>query len=221
MPWPVNLNYFTLDNTLVALSCLKGLNTKVLFESVLRDRRLVLYFLMLPKSRWMFCFIFKISKSWPATETDKLLYNTINLPAKLISVPWGTTKADIWYGLSFDLSTATVDRDGPTGTMLVIQTSRSVHRRWKQSVLNHPTLCNIGRFSLKQRIIFTPKILQLKRNRSGGNLLFALCFFQHHYLTKQSSSFIRLTRTTYQKIESYSVPNNVPFNNIFTSRKWR
>ena len=208
MPWTVNLNHFTLDNTLVALSCLKGLITKVLFESVLRDRRLVLYFLMLPKSRWMFCFIFKISKSWPATETDKLLYNTMNLPAKLISVPWGTTKADIWYGLSFDLSTATVDRDGPTGTkrtpnrLLVIQTSRSVHRRWKQSVLNHPTLSNIGRFSLKQRIIFTPKILQLKRNRSGGNLLFALCFFQHHYLTKQSSSFIRLTRTTYQMMES-------------------
>ena len=208
MPWPVDLNYFTLDNTLVALSCLKGLNTKVLFESVLRDRRLVLYFLMLPKSRWMFCFIFKISKSWPATETDKLLYNTMNLPAKLISVPWGTTKADIWYGLSFDLSTATVDRDGPTGTkrtpnrLLVIQTSRSVHRRWKQSLINHPTLSTIGRFSLKQKIIFTPKILQLKRNRSGGNILFALCFFKHHYLTKQSSSFIRLTRTTYQMMES-------------------
>ena len=183
MPWTVNLNHFTLDNTLVALSCLKGLNTKVLFESVLRDRRLVLYFLMLPKSRWMFCFIFKISKSWPATETDKLLYNTMNLPAKLISVPWGTTKADIWYGLSFDLSTATVDRDGSTGTkrtpyrLLVIQTSRSLHRRWKQSVLNHPTLSNIGRFSLKQRIIFTPKILQLKRNRSGVIYFLLYAFF--------------------------------------------
>ena len=178
MPWPVDLNYFTLDNTLVALSCLKGLNTKVLFESVLRDRRLVLYFLMLPKSRWMFCFSFIINKSWPATETAKLHYSTMSSPVRLISVPWGTNKAGKCYRWSFDLFTAAVDRAGLARTkktlsrFLAIQTSRSVHQRGKQSALNDITLSDIVPLSLKQGIIFTPKIEQLSPNRSGEKSAF-------------------------------------------------
>ena len=38
------------------------------------------------------------------------------LPASLISVPWGTTKADKYYRLSFDLFTAAVDLDDQART---------------------------------------------------------------------------------------------------------
>ena len=50
--------------------------------------------------------------------------------------------------------------------LLAIQTSRSVHQRRKQSALNDITLSDIVPLSLKQGIIFTPKIVQLSRNRS-------------------------------------------------------
>ena len=49
--------------------------------------------------------------------------------------------------------------------LLAIQTSRSVHQRGKQSALNDITLSDIVPLSLKQGIIFTPKIVQLSRNR--------------------------------------------------------
>ena len=104
-----------------------------------RDRRLVLYFLLLSKNRWMFRFSFIISKSWPATETSKLQFNTMYLPVRLILAPWRTTKVNKWHRLSFDLLTAAVDRDDRARTkkipscLLPIKMSRSVHRRWKQS----------------------------------------------------------------------------------------
>ena len=61
----------------------------------------------------MFSFSFKISKSWPATETTKLHYTMfMYLQARLISVPWGTTEADKRYRFPFDLFTAAVDLDG-------------------------------------------------------------------------------------------------------------
>ena len=134
----------------------------ILYQS--RDRRLVLYFLLLSKNRWMFRFSFIINKSWPATETTKLHYNTMSLPVRLISVPWGTTKADKCYRWSFGLFTAAVNRAGLARTkktlslLLAIQTSRSVHQRRKQSALNDITLSDIVPLSLKQGIIFTPKI---------------------------------------------------------------
>ena len=109
------------------------------FINLAGDRRLVLYFLLLSEGRWMFRFSSMINKSWPATETIKLHYNTISLPARLISVLWGTTKADKYFRLSFDLFPASVDRDGRARSKktpsrsLAIQTSRSVHQRWKQA----------------------------------------------------------------------------------------
>ena len=57
----------------------------ILYQS--RDRRLVLHFLLFFENRWMFRFSFMMSKSWPATETAKLHYNTMSLPVRLISVP--------------------------------------------------------------------------------------------------------------------------------------
>ena len=134
----------------------------ILYQS--RDRRLVLYFLLLSKNRWMFRFSFIINKSWPATETTKLHYNTMSLPVRLISVPWGTTKADKCYRWSFNLFTAAVNCAGlaqskkTLSLLLAIQTSRSVHQRRKKSALNDITLSDIVPLSLKQGIIFTPKI---------------------------------------------------------------
>ena len=55
---------------------------------------------------------------------------------------------------------------------LAIQTSRSVHQRGKQSALNDITLPDIVPLSLKQGIIFTPKIEQLSRNRGGEKSAF-------------------------------------------------
>ena len=148
----------------------------ILYQS--RDRRLVLHFLLLFENRWMFRFSFMMSKSWPATETAKLHYNTMSLPVRLISVPWGTNKAGKCYRWSFDLFTAAVDRAGLARTkktlsrFLAIQTSRSVHQRGKQSALNDITLSDIVPLSLKQGIIFTPKIEQISRNRSGEKSAF-------------------------------------------------
>ena len=108
-------------------------NFVILYQS--RDRRLDLYFLLLFRSRWIFRFSFTINMSWPATETTKLYYDTMYLPVRLISAPWGTTKTDKCYRLSFDLFTAAVDRDGrprtkkTSGRLLAIQTFRSVHRK--------------------------------------------------------------------------------------------
>ena len=154
----------------------------ILYQS--RDRRLVLHFLLLFENRWMFRFSFMMSKSWPATETAKLHYNTImSLPVRLISVPWGTTKADKCYRWSFGLFTAAVNRAGLARTkttlslLLAIETFRSVHQREKQGALNDITLSDIVPLSLKQGIIFTPKIVQLSRNRSGDSMRFTFCFF--------------------------------------------
>ena len=126
---------------------IRGENKRIKPQSL--DRRLM-YFLMLSKNRWTFSFSFKISKSWPATETTKLHYTMyMYLPARLISVPWGTTKADKRYRFPLDLFTAAVDLDGWARTkktpsrLLPIQTSRSVHPRWKQSAFNDNTLSNI------------------------------------------------------------------------------
>ena len=55
---------------------------------------------------------------------------------------------------------------------LAVQTPRSVHQRGKQSALNDITLSDIVPLSLKQGIIFTPKIEQLSRNRSGEKSAF-------------------------------------------------
>ena len=148
----------------------------ILYQS--RDRRLVLYFLLLSKNRWMFRCSFIVNKSWPATETTKLHYNTVYVPVRLISVPWGTNRAGKCYRWSFDLFTAAVDRAGLTRTkktlsrLLAIQTSRSVDQRGKQSALNDITLSDIVPLSLKQGIIFTPKIVQLSRNRSREKTAF-------------------------------------------------
>ena len=178
----------------------------ILYQS--RDRRLVLHFLPLFENRWMFRFIFMMSKSWPATETAKLHYNTMSLPVRLISVPWGTNKAGKCYRWSFDLVTAAVDRAGLARTkktlslLLAIQTSRSVHQRGKQSALNDITLSDIVPLSLKQGIIFTPKIVQLSRNRSGDSMRFTFCFFQHYCPTKRSRSTVYLTHAAYQIIKS-------------------
>ena len=119
----------------------------------------------------MFRFSFIINKSWPATETTKLHYHTMSLPVRLISV----LSISIW---SFDLFTAAVDRAGLARTkktlslLLAIQTSRSVHQRRKKSALNDITLSDIVPLSLKQGIIFTPKIVQLSRNRSREKTAF-------------------------------------------------
>ena len=164
--------------------------------------------MLLSKNRWMFRFSFMISKFWPATETTKLHYNTKYLPVRLISVPWGTTKADKCYRWSFDPFTAAVDRAGlartkkTLGRLLAIQTSRSVHQRGKQSALNDITLSDIVPLSLKQGIIFTPKIVQLSRNRSGDSMRFTFCFFQHYCPTKRSRSTVYLTHAAYQIIKS-------------------
>ena len=61
--------------------------------------------------------------------------------------------------------------------LLAIQTSRSVHQRRKKSALNDITLSDIVPLSLKPGIIFTPKIVQLSRNRSGDSMRFTFCFF--------------------------------------------
>ena len=149
----------------------------------------------------MFCISFKISKSWPATETTELHHNTMYLPASLISVSWGTTKADKCYRLSFDLFTAAVDRDGQA------RTNKACNQNVPICTLKIKTKCNNRLYFIpystvvqKKWIILTPKILLLQRNGIGVNLLFT--FFQHHYLTKQGSSFIRLTHSAYQMMES-------------------
>ena len=156
----------------------------------------------------MFPFSFIINKSWPATETAKLHYNTMYLPVWLISVPWGTNKAGKCYLWSFDLFTAAVDRAGLARTkktlsrLLAIQTSRSVDQKGKQSALNDITLSDIVPLSLKQGIIFTPKIVQLSRNRSGDSMRFTFCFFQHYCPTKRSRFTVYLTHAAYQIIKS-------------------
>ena len=72
------------------------------------------------------------------------------LPPRLISVPSGTSNADKCYCFSFNLFTAAVDGDGRArkkktpSRLFAIQTSRSVHRRWKQSALKKNTLSKIA-----------------------------------------------------------------------------
>ena len=69
--------------------------------------------------------------------------------------------------ISFDIFTAALDRDSRARTkttpsrLHAIQTSRSVHRKWKQSAWNDNTLSNIVPLSLKQLLIFSQKNLQL------------------------------------------------------------
>ena len=110
----------------------------------------------------MFSFSFKISKSWPATETTRLLYNKMYLPATLISAPWRTTKADKYYRLSFDLFTAAVDRDGRPRTKkdcnqnAPICTLKVKTKRNKR--LYFIPYCTVVH---KKWIILTPKILLL------------------------------------------------------------
>ena len=70
------------------------------------------------------------------------------LPARLISVPWGTT--DKCYRFSFDLFTAAVDRDSRACTkktprrFLPIETSRSTYTevKTKRNIKDY-TLTNI------------------------------------------------------------------------------
>ena len=98
----------------------------------------------------MFCISFKISKSWPATETTELQYNTMYLPASLILVPWGTTKADKCYRLSFDLFTAAVDRDDQARTNKACNQNVPICTlKIKQSAITDYTLFHILPLSRK------------------------------------------------------------------------
>ena len=158
----------------------------------------------------MFSFSFKISKSWPATETTKLLYNKMYLPATLISAPWRTTKADKCYRLSFDLFTAAVDRDGRP------RTSRSAHWRRKQSAINDYTLSHIVPLSIKKDNSHTKYSAALTKWYAAGVISFCSVL-----LSNKTKQFCRSFNTRcIQMIKSLSASTNDTFD-IFTNLGWQ
>ena len=84
------------------------------------------------------------------------------LPARLISVSWGTTEADKNYRLSFDLFTAALDRDGQ------VCTKKAYNQNVPICTSKIKTKCNKQLYFIpyctvvhKKWIILTPKILLL------------------------------------------------------------
>ena len=192
----------------------------ILYQS--RDRRPVLYFLLLSKSSWMFRFSFKMSKLWPAKETTNLYYNSMYLPARLISAPWGTTKADKCSRLSLNLFTAAVDRDGQACT------KKACNQNVPICTLKVKTKCNKRLYFIsycavvhKKNWKFSHKKFCCFNEMAAGVICFLLFAFFSIIVQQNKAVLSFIWHTQHIRWWNRKMYQITSLFNIFSNVKWR